>query len=90
MVVPARIPYEKTLTKLTVLQSIVGILCLQKEWLKKKLSFLLHKRCILKVIQGQCGYFSIQEFYLYAICVNNAPGDESKGIFGRAWGSLGQ
>lgn len=37
MVVPARIPYEKTLTKLTVLQSIVGILCLQKEWVQKAL-----------------------------------------------------
>lgn len=37
MVVPARIPYEKTLTKLMALQSIVGILCLQKEWGQKAL-----------------------------------------------------
>lgn len=37
MVAPARIPYEKTLTKITVLQSIVGILCLQKEWVQKAL-----------------------------------------------------
>lgn len=37
MVVPARIPYEKTLTKLVELQSIVGILCLQKEWVQKAL-----------------------------------------------------
>ena len=37
MVVPARIPYEKTLTNLVELQSIVGILCLQKEWVQKAL-----------------------------------------------------
>lgn len=46
MVVPARIPYEKTLTKLTVLQSNVGILCLQKEWVQKALksvSFFVQK-----------------------------------------------
>lgn len=43
MVVPARIPYEKTLTKLTVLQSMVGILCLQKEWVKKSFRFFAQK-----------------------------------------------
>lgn len=46
MVVPARISYEKTLTKLTGLQSIVGILCLQKEWVQKALkniSFFVQK-----------------------------------------------
>lgn len=83
MVVPARIPYEKTLTNLVELQSIVGILCLQKEWVQKALEMLvsLHKRCILKVTQGQSGYLSIQEFYLYAICVNKAPRDEGKGFW---------
>lgn len=85
MVVPARIPYEKTLTKLTVLQSIVGILCLQKEWVQKaleNLSFFAQK-AYLKVTRGQCGYLSIQEFYLYTICANKAPGDEGKGFLAK-------
>lgn len=43
----------------------------------------LHKRRILKVTRGQCEYLSIQEFYLYAICVNKAPGDEGKGFLAK-------
>lgn len=53
MVVPARISYEKTLTKLTVLQSIVGILCLQKEWVQKALK---NVRFFV-----QCAYFKSPE-----------------------------
>lgn len=43
----------------------------------------LHKRHILKVTRGQCGYLSIHEFYLYIVCVNKAPGDEGKGVLAK-------
>lgn len=40
----------------------------------------LHKRHILKVTQGQCGYLSIQEF-LFVCCLCEAPGDKGKGFW---------